>query len=249
MSFDSKSASGISPNALIEIRDKLTDILNQLSGSGDADSTVNVTDRADRDLGKVNIAGIDAIGTIAGQAAMAASLPVVIASDQSNVPVTQATHDSLNLNANIQVANVDVGGGNPVPVTLATVLSSSIDSIDVAKMTKGSVTTAHDAITATATSFEIGCGGFNAISVECACSAFSTGNWVITILGCALSGGTFGACYSPKDDGTFVAQATPVISVNGNTTYYFKGAPNFVKILATRTTDGTLTCKVTPMNL
>lgn len=29
----------------------------------------------------------------------------------------QATHDNLNLNANIQVGNTDVGGGNPVPIS------------------------------------------------------------------------------------------------------------------------------------
>lgn len=31
--------------------------------------------------------------------------------------VTQATHDNLNLNANIQVGNVDAAGGNPVPIS------------------------------------------------------------------------------------------------------------------------------------
>ncbi len=132
---------------------------------------------------------------------------------------------------------------------LSTAISSTFDSIDVSKMTKGNVTVAHNAITATATSAEIDCRGFNTISVECAASTLATGNWVISVLGCAVTGGSFGACYAPKDDGTFVAQATPAISANGNTTYYFRGIPNFVKILATRTTDGTLTCKVTPMNL
>ncbi len=140
-------------------------------------------------------------------------------------------------------------GSGSAPVDMATALSSEYDSINVGKQSKGSVTTAHSAITGTATSNEIDCRGFNAISVEMACSAFSEGNWVASILGCAVSGGTFGVCYQPKDDGTFVAQATPAISADGNTTYYFRGIPNYVKILATRTTDGTLTCKVTPMNL
>jgi hypothetical protein len=31
--------------------------------------------------------------------------------------VTQATHDDLNLNANLQVANADVANGNPVPIS------------------------------------------------------------------------------------------------------------------------------------
>ena len=30
---------------------------------------------------------------------------------------SQATHDDLNANANMQVGNVDVGGGNPVPMS------------------------------------------------------------------------------------------------------------------------------------
>jgi len=60
-----------------------------------------------------------------GEAAMAASLPVVIANNQTAVPVSdgagsltvdQATHGNLNANANIQVSDVDVGAANPVPV-------------------------------------------------------------------------------------------------------------------------------------
>lgn len=140
-------------------------------------------------------------------------------------------------------------GSGAAPITLAMILDSDLDSIDVAKMSKGSVTKAHDAIEGTATSSEIDVRGYNAISVEMACSDLSAGNWVAAILGCAISGGTFGQCYTPKDDGTFAAQQTPAISANGNTTYYFKGIPNYVKIEATRTTDGTLTCKVTPMNM
>jgi len=133
-------------------------------------------------------------------------------------------------------------------VSMDTALSSDIDSTDVAKMSKGGIVVAHDAITATATSSEIDCRGFNTISVECAVSAITSGNWLIEILGSALSGGTFGNCFAPKDDGTFVQQKTPTLNANGNTTYYFRGIPNYVKILATRTTDGTLTCTVTPMN-
>ncbi len=134
-------------------------------------------------------------------------------------------------------------------VNLATALSSDYDSIDVNRMGKGAVTIAHNAITATATSTEIDCRGFNTISVECAVSAITSGNWVAELLGCAVTGGTFGNCYTPKDDGTFAQQKTPTLNANGNTTYYFRGIPNYIKIKATRTTDGTLTCTVTPMNL
>jgi hypothetical protein len=50
--------------------------------------TVDVSDRAARDLGKVDVAGIDAIGTAAGQATKANSLPVTLASDEDPLPVT-----------------------------------------------------------------------------------------------------------------------------------------------------------------
>lgn len=141
------------------------------------------------------------------------------------------------------------GGSGSNPVTLTTQLSSEYDTINVSKMSKSGVTIAHNAITASATSAEIDCRGFNAVSVECEVSSITSGNWLIEILGNAISGGTFGNCFTPKDDGTFVQQKTPVLTINETTTYYFRGIPNYVKIRATRTTDGTLTCKVTPMNL
>lgn len=141
------------------------------------------------------------------------------------------------------------GGSLYAPVSLATAIDAAYDTINVSKMSKGGIIVAHNAIVATATSAEIDCRGFNTISVEMACSAFTSGNWVAAIHGCAITGGTFGACYSPQDAGTNVAQAIAAISANGNTTYYFRGVPNYVKIVATRTTDGTLTCTVTPMNL
>lgn len=133
---------------------------------------------------------------------------------------------------------------------LSVSLSSEYDTINVNRMSKGGI--APDlgltAITTTTTSNQIDCRDFNTISVEMSCSGMS-GSWTASVRGCAISGGTFGACYAPKDDGTFVAQATPAISADGNTTYYFRGIPNYVKILATLATTGTLTCKVTPMNL
>lgn len=139
-------------------------------------------------------------------------------------------------------------GAGSTPVTLSTSLSSTYDSIDVSRQSKGAVVVAHNAIVATTTSAEIDCRGFNTISVECAVSTITSGNWLVEILGSALSGGTFGNCYAPKDDGTFVQQKTPTLNADGTTTYYFGSIPDYIKILATRTTDGTLTCRVTPMN-
>jgi len=115
-------------------------------------------------------------------------------------------------------------------------------------MSKGAVFTAHSAIIATATSVAIDCRGFNMISVECAVSAITSGNWLIEILGCAISDGTFGECYKIRDDGLELQLKTPAINANSNKVYYFPAIANYIKIKATRTTDGTLTCKVTPFN-
>ncbi|MEW6382153.1 MAG: hypothetical protein AB1611_21465 [bacterium] len=140
-------------------------------------------------------------------------------------------------------------GSGYAPVSLSTQLSSEYDTIDVSRMSKGGVVVAHNSITATATSSEIDCRRFNTVSVECSITNVSSGNWLVEILGDAMSGGTFGLCYAPRDDGTFTQMKTPVLTANGNYTYYFRGIPNYIKIKATRTTDGTLTCKVTLMNL
>ena len=150
---------------------------------------------------------------------------------------------------NKRLTGLGFGQEDYLPTSLATRISHLIDTIGVASIPKGSVFPAHTAIIATATSAEIDCRNFNTISVECAVSAITSGNWLVEILGCALSGGgTYGNCFTPKDDGTFAQQKTPVLNANGNTTYYFRGIPNYVKIKATRTTDGTLSCTVTPMN-
>lgn len=131
-------------------------------------------------------------------------------------------------------------------VSLTTNISADVgDNIDVSKMSKGTVTTAHSAITATATSVEIDCRGFNAISVECAVSAITSGNWAIEVTGCAITGGTFGSIWDQNSRKCI----TENLNANGNYNLVYTGIPNYVKIVATRTTDGTLTAKVTPMNL
>ena len=55
---------------------------------------------------------------VVGGGVEATALRVTIASDSTGVlTVDQATHDSLNLNANMQVGDADVANGNPVPVS------------------------------------------------------------------------------------------------------------------------------------
>lgn len=82
-------------------------------------SDLDVSDRATRDVGKIDIAGIDAVGAIAGQKAMVASIPVTIASDQNDVPITldsevvvlgasTASIGKLAANDGVNIGDVDI---------------------------------------------------------------------------------------------------------------------------------------------
>ncbi len=70
--------------------------------------TVDVSDRAARDLGKVDIAAFDT--------SLPAGTNNIGDVDILTLPdVTQPTHDNLNLNANLQIGDVDASTSNPVP--------------------------------------------------------------------------------------------------------------------------------------
>jgi len=159
-------------------------------------------------------------------------------------------------------ASVDIGATADSAVTDPTANASMISAlkgllkqlqgngsgsapIDIAKISKGGVTTAHDAIIATATSAEMDWRGFNAVSVECIVSDITSGNWAIEVLGCAISGGTFGRQWDSN------SREAKVEDLNTNETmiFVFKDIANYGEIRATRTTDGTITVKCTPMNI
>jgi hypothetical protein len=134
-------------------------------------------------------------------------------------------------------ANLETNGITILP------LSSAIDSIDVAKKSKGAVTTAHNAITATATSAEINCSGFNSLLVHWVSSATDK-TWVLSITGATGSGLTFVPLLNTAD-GTAMSSITTDISGY----FVISNIPDYVKITATETDDGaTVTCKVQPFN-
>lgn len=130
-------------------------------------------------------------------------------------------------------------------VSLGTALDKDIDSIDVGKMSKGGVTTAHSAITATATSEEIDCRGYNAVLVEVTISAAF--NWTFKVQGCMVSGGPFVDCYEQANTGV---QTLMSCQCNASRIFLFRGIPDYIKIVATEDEDGaTVTVKVQPLNL
>lgn len=62
-----------------------------------------------------------------------------LSSAQDSVEVLQATHDNLNLNANIQVGDADVANGNPVPVSDAGgSLTVDANNLDIRDLTHAS---------------------------------------------------------------------------------------------------------------
>lgn len=118
---------------------------------------------------------------------------------------------------------------NPMPVGLA----------------KGSVITAHNAITATATSAEIDCRGYNAALVEVVLSAAK--NWTFKVQGCMVSGGTFVDVHELANTGSMAAMS---YQTDASKMFVFKGIPDYIKIVATKDVDGaTVTVKAQPCNL
>lgn len=124
-------------------------------------------------------------------------------------------------------------------------LSHTIDSIDVAKQSKGAVTVAHSAISATATSAELDCRGHNAILILVEFSGAY--NWTFKLQGSMVSGGTFVDWYEQANTGSMVLMS---YQCNANRGWTFKGIPDYVKIVATEDADGgTVTVKVQPVIL
>ena len=122
------------------------------------------------------------------------------------------------------------------------VLSYLYDSIDVAKMSKGAIIIAHDAITATTTSAEIDCRGYNSLLVAWSSDATDK-TWTIGLIGSMTSGGTFVAHLD-------AAGAAIVYTTDKSGWYTVTGIPDYVKIVATEVDDGaTVSCSVQPFNV
>ena len=128
-------------------------------------------------------------------------------------------------------------------------LSKDIDSIDVGKMSNGGTITALNGITATTTSDEIDLRGYKHIQLTLIGSNFTSGNFAVSFKGDSLSGGAFGDIYQQKADNTYEKVADITVNSNATTTYVipYIGC-KYLKLTATRITDGTLSAYITPFN-
>lgn len=94
--------------------------------------------------------------------------------------------------------------------------------------TKGSVTTAHNAITATTTSTEVDCTGYNGLIVHATMT--DSKEWEVKVVGSPTTGGTFVDCYDAATQMTLTSSTGKCV--------LWKGIPEFVKIVATENSDG-----------
>ena len=211
-----------------------------------------------RMLGAATVGALLGVGTVQGVGAelgaRAAHVPggqpvVLYGADGNPLPqFTQADPGRIALMGSPSGVEANTDAHGNLDVTLGTTLSSDLDSIDVARQSKGGVTVAHEAITATAASEEVDCRGFNALLVEVTTSAISVGSWEVGVLGTLTSGGAAGPCFDVRS-GNPSPMTSGAVTTNGVALYVFKGIPDYVRIVATRAQDGALTCRVQPVNL
>jgi hypothetical protein len=147
----------------------------EADGSINVNSTISATNLDIRDLvfatDKVDVTGsevsLDAttLAALENITVSATNLDIRdLTSVSDSVSVLQATHDNLNLNANIQVGNADVANGNPVPISDAggsitvdgsvTVSATNLDIRDLAFATD-KVDVSGSSVTVTATDLDI----------------------------------------------------------------------------------------------
>jgi len=182
-----------------------------------------------------------------GMQTMAASLSVVPASD-----ITDATYigdikfgeelpagtqllgkvgiDQVSANANEVVVKSITAGSNIIgKVSIDQTTPGTTNAVHASIVgTKGSVTTAHNAITATTTSTEVDCTGYNGLIVHATMTDWK--KWEVKVVGSPTTGGTFVDCYDAATQMTLTSSTGKCV--------LWKGIPEFVKIVATENSDG-----------
>lgn len=128
-----------------------------------------------------------------------------------------------------------------VKTSMSTALDKDYDSIDVGKMTKGGVTTTHDAVAVGSTSAEIDCVGFNAVALHI--DIVGTGSWKCEVLNSLVTNGSFVEAYEgTKQLTTGDLTKSRCVTLTGNS--------DFIKLKLSEITDGsTCTVKVQPLNV
>lgn len=139
----------------------------------------------------------------------------------------------------VEVTGRNVQDDGTVKTSMTTGLSKDIDSIDVGKMSKGGAS-APFTTSATATSAEIPCVGYNSVIVHI---SVITGTWDVSVQNATVSGGTFVDAYDDRAVQMKAAGVTAARSI------LFRGVLDAVKVVATNVAAGSVTVKIVPLNL
>ena len=194
---------------------------------------------------------VEALAALISAGALSVSLgelPDTVSGDLASISADIGTvqTDLATVKADIALMKADIEDVETLLQTTGITLlplDSSLDSIDVDKMSKGAITTAHSAITETSTSAEIDCRGYNSLLVHFV-SDSSILTWTISVQGAMSSGLTFVPLLD-KATGLAVSEITTDISGY----FVISNIPDYVKIVATEVDDGaTVTVTVQPFN-
>jgi hypothetical protein len=112
---------------------------------------------------------------------------------------------------------------------------------ELTRYSRGSASTVINGLSASSTSSEISCEGFNSLLVDL--DVTSAGTVSVTLKGCPVTGGTFKSVYNPSG----VLQTITATTVSLITT--FTPITPYCKIAVTVTGTPTHTITVTPVNL
>ncbi len=138
--------------------------------------------------------------------------------------------DQVSANANEVVVKSITAGSNIIgKVSIDQTTPGTTNAVHASIVgTKGSVTTAHNAITATTTSTEVDCTGYNGLIVHATMT--DSKEWEVKVVGSPTTGGTFVDCYDAATQMTLTSSTGKCV--------LWKGIPEFVKIVATENSDG-----------
>lgn len=129
---------------------------------------------------------------------------------------------------------------DPVQTSFATALNKDLDTIDVAKMSKGSIgiPTELQAITVTTTSNEINASGYNSVLVELEPTG---GTWTVEVKGAFVSNGVYANLYNGINQSSTGVISTAVMVL-------FRGIPDYIKLVATKGSGASANVKYQLLN-
>lgn len=125
-------------------------------------------------------------------------------------------------------------------------LNSLIDSVDLARTTKGMPTVTHNGLTSPSLSALVDTTGYNGVLVQARVTAFTSGTVNFWVQG-AMDGVNFYSCYAHS--GGASAYMNIALTLADSRIQVFRGIPDSIKISVWGTFVATYSCMVQPIVL